>query len=290
VHYHFDAPGGVFNAAANGTYTFAIPARAVTDAVGNPIGGGTLGQFTLAVPSAAADLVPTISAKVPAGVSVGYKGSADIQIANQGARRAAGVFNVTLAISSDTAFADATTILVTTRARVNLAPGKEQDVKVNFKLPASVPQGDYHLVAEIDSGGAVAETNLVNNDAVGPAFHVSQSAVDLQAKSVTAMVSKKKLSATLQLANNGSGSANGNVTVTAALAHVGHSPTSTPLGSIVRKISLKSGQAGLLKFAFPMPAGTVSGSYSLVLTVTPDASLGDSDAGDKQFVQAVTVP
>lgn len=57
VDYRIDAPGGIWDAADNGTYTVAIRATQVTDAAGNAVAAATLGTFTVNVP----DTLPPVA-------------------------------------------------------------------------------------------------------------------------------------------------------------------------------------------------------------------------------------
>lgn len=47
AQYEFDAPGGSWNSADNGTYTVSIQPNQVTDLAGNPVAAGALGTFTV---------------------------------------------------------------------------------------------------------------------------------------------------------------------------------------------------------------------------------------------------
>ena len=47
--FRLDAPGGIFNGAANGTYTLITPANTFSDIYANANANATLGAFTLAI-------------------------------------------------------------------------------------------------------------------------------------------------------------------------------------------------------------------------------------------------
>jgi hypothetical protein len=50
----------------------------------------------------------------------------------------------------------------------NLAPGQSRTVNVPIQFPATLVNGDYAVVALVDTGGAVAETSELNNTVIFP--------------------------------------------------------------------------------------------------------------------------
>ena len=76
----------------------------------------------------------------------------------------AGPFTITLALSSDAVFDSADTVLAEVPV-ASLPSGALLDQDIFFVLPAagSLPDGDYHIVALVDSGLVIDEANETNN-------------------------------------------------------------------------------------------------------------------------------
>jgi VCBS repeat-containing protein len=54
----------------------------------------------------------------------------------------------------------------------NIRPGSSKSAQLNFEFPITVTPGTYFLLAAVDAGNTVVESNEANNIAIGPVFNV----------------------------------------------------------------------------------------------------------------------
>lgn len=115
----------------------------------------------------------------------GEKGSVEIEVANLGnvATDKSQLIDIAFVARPTDAIDDSQdvtlAVLDDTKAG-NLAPGKPKKFKAKFEVPANLPEGDYRIVAIVDAGNDLVETNESNNTDVSDSVHtVEQPNIDL---------------------------------------------------------------------------------------------------------------
>lgn len=141
----------------------------------------TLSLFTLAVAacgedaptapvetgSPAVDLVAH-PVEAAAGAAVGGIVEYEVRLGNQGNLRAPAGWYVRVYLSGDAALDGGDQLIDQFAARRDLGPGGSDAYLRTFKVPGTVAPGEYHLVAELDATGVIAEPREDNNAAASP--------------------------------------------------------------------------------------------------------------------------
>jgi Tol biopolymer transport system component len=103
---------------------------------------------------------------VPTSLVAGQRVTLPFTIQNNGNIPAKGTISLKLLASADDELGGDTEI-VTLIKKINLRPGKPRLLPLSFVVPSTIATGSYNLLVQIDSAGAIAETNEVNNVVVG---------------------------------------------------------------------------------------------------------------------------
>jgi hypothetical protein len=116
-------------------------------------------------PSLRPDLTVRIdNITLPDTVEFGDTGQVQVTITNTGHSVARGLHDTKLYISTDNNIDSNDAVLTTVTTNLNLQPGRSITVNLPYASNTSViAQGAYNLIAQIDSGNAIAETNENNN-------------------------------------------------------------------------------------------------------------------------------
>lgn len=97
------------------------------------------------------------------------KGKVEVAIANQGTKEFKGPLNINLYASTDSLLNSNDELLGSLNLRmINLAPGESKTFNLKFltakfPTPVSVAPGAYYLLAEVDPGNTIAQSNEINN-------------------------------------------------------------------------------------------------------------------------------
>ena len=125
------------------------------------------GQVVTASTTSGPDLVATFEAAGLGNEFVpGESGSATFRITNAGDVRAKSIVDSQLFLSPDGSLADATPLAITgnlASSLIKLRPGQSTAVSGSFTVPANLPTGEYAIVADINTGNTLAETDTTNN-------------------------------------------------------------------------------------------------------------------------------
>jgi hypothetical protein len=175
---------------------------------------------------------------------------------------------------------------------LRLKPGRSKDVKFGFQYPANLPDGDYQLLAQVDSGGAVAERDESNNVAASAApVRIAKPFVDLVAAPVpggATVLAGRKGAFTVSVTDAGNVPLKAPLTVAlTAVPTAGGDPI--PVGGFTKRLSLKPGRAKRLKLKFVAPATLPPGTYMLRLAFDPDNQIGDPNTADNGVDTGVTI-
>jgi hypothetical protein len=220
---------------------------------------------------------------VPAVVIGGTttKGKAVLELVNHSGAALAGAATVRLFLSSDTA-ADAGDVEVgALPANLKLRPGAAKRLALKLpQLPPGVPDGPYHLLAQVERPGAAAEVIATTN-----AFAIVAPVADLQASVVgvsgTRVPTGKRAAspatatATLRIENLGNVAARGRATVSLyAPPDATSGPRLLLAPAVPDRLNIKPGGATALRVRFTVPPG---------LTVDPGAILAELSADGVPF-------
>jgi uncharacterized delta-60 repeat protein len=171
VTYRYTPAAGGFDADSNGTYAVSVAPNQVRDAAGNSAAAATLGGFEVNIPADAPNLTVREfffrrRGRVPESLVAGgrARGVALVAIGNTGARRFVGNVTVRLLASADQTLDAADTVLARVVRRLAIGPGSTRHVRLPLRrIPASIPAGDFHLLAQVDDANAAAETSELDN-------------------------------------------------------------------------------------------------------------------------------
>ena len=302
ARYQVIAPGGAFDAAANGTYALEIAANEVKDAAGNPVAAGPVagGMFSVDVPLGTGPDLQAVSltGALPASVVGGEKQKIKplpFTMTNAGTDLAAGVVTVRLVASTDDVIEPNDPVVAELpNQRLRLAPGKSRVVK--FKVRSfALPEGDYRLIAIVDAGGALSERLESNNAApLAAPLHIDPPTVDIAIASptLTGRLAKGKRATVLVTArNDGNQMAKGIQPVRVRLSTDPSNPAAvsrTLDGTL--KLSLKPGASKPARLKVTLPADLPPGSYFVVVELLTGAPWTDADASDNVATSIAAYP
>lgn len=99
-----------------------------------------------------------------------------VRITNTGSGKATGTVTVSLLLSTDSTLLNAFATLKTFTVPLNLMSGQHVGTPVTFQYPADLAAGTYHVIAVVDSGNVIAETNKLDNIVAGSGIKVTPAA------------------------------------------------------------------------------------------------------------------
>jgi uncharacterized membrane protein len=240
------------------------------------------------------DLLPlTITSTFRAVALPGQRGTVTVKFANTGQVSAGGRVNVVIYATTTSEMADAIEVGRATGVRVNLAPNKSQSVRTAVRLPSGV--ADYWLLAVIDDGDAMPETDESNNSILSNAVvSVREPFVDLMTVNPTLRTTGPvkpgaARTATVTIRNEG------NVTAAGFVEIKLYASSDRTLGAsdrelLVRpgiRVVLRPGQARTFTIRVAMPADIDPGAYYLIANVLPDSRLSFLELIDTNLINNV---
>ena len=239
----------------------------------------------------AADLSGAFSGSVPTALLPGGKNKLVLRLVNGGDADASGVaVGVGLFASTDATFdgADIPITSVTTKKLKLKAAGGGTNVNFAFPSPTNVPDGNYFLIAQIDSGSVLSENSEDNNTAVSTsAIEIRQPFVDITGTTqVTAgtitITSGKKVKAPkvgLVVANGGNVPATGTVTATvfASTNASAGDAGDVQIGTVAKKLNTKPQKTTALKAKITIPENLRTGEYNIVTTFNYSGPITESN-------------
>jgi len=298
ARYRFAAPAGVFDAAANGTYTIEIAPQEIKDAAGNvtdsgPIPGGTF-TVNIAQPDGpdlyAASLQGAVPPSVVGGASKPKTRPLLLTVTNVGNAPAAGTVTLKLLASADlVADADDAVVAELPNQKVSLAPGKSKVFRLKPSAFPAVADGDYRLLGVVDAGGAMAERLESNNSASYRApVRIAAAYVDLgitSPKIVGRPRPGRGVTLSLTTTNGGNSQAKGTTPVRVRFVNPSDPSTVIRTAEVPMKLNLKALSARPARLRLTVPADLPPGTYMLLVDLLPGGPWADPDLSDN----AVTI-
>lgn len=168
----------------------------------------------------------------------------------------------------------------------NLQPGKSKQFTASVRLPIGLDTDSYVLVAKIDSGQAILESDETNNEALTPAIQVTEGWVDLQTEIVKSsllpsVVSDTPLKGKVQLSVTNGGNVKlptGQAVDVTLLARPSGGGDDIVLATRRQSVStLAAGKSRPVSLSVNRLEGLPEGEYDLVATVTPVVAFPEAE-------------
>jgi FG-GAP-like repeat len=238
------------------------------------------------------DLVPVVSARLPAAAIAGQKtsGAMVVTLLNGGNSTATGPVTFDLFASSDTTLnADDTPITSVTR-NVKVAAGKGKSVKLRVgSFPSGLATGGYHVLARVGMP-QTTETNTNNNvGASRQSVAIAAAFVDLSpsfpAKVPTALSAGRPATVAVSLSNRGNVVADGAVRVTLlASPDAARDSADTTLATTTATLKVPPSGQKRLKLKFALPADLPPGLYHFIAWIEPEGLPASAVSGEDTAV------
>jgi hypothetical protein len=226
--------------------------------------GGTPAAFT-----------PTISGKLPTSVIAGQKTSISetVTLINSSGSGYQAPATTKLFLSTGTSIDGSSIPLPDQITKTEkLKAGAHAALKFSLKsLPASVPNGTYHLLAEVTDQSGNSSLTASNGT-----ITVAPRQIDLSlslAKFASTAVAGKKLTETLRVANNGNSPATGSVPIVVYTSPDGLLSDATQLASIPKSINAKPFKPITIPLILTAPASGTSDF--LIFQIDPNNQFRD---------------
>jgi uncharacterized membrane protein len=253
------------------------------------------------------DLVATLGPiGLPANLVAGAGDSAkvDIIVANAGnvALNKSQTVDIQIVARPDGAVDDSQDVVVTTIADAKIGgveAGKPKTVKADIEIPASLANGNYRLVAIVDSSDEVIETNEANNSVASPTvYNIAAAFVD-----VVANVADQGFEAnttagdtargTVSFTNNGNVALDGPVTIQYYVTRTGSQPVL--IGQLTQVVKLAVAASINIRVDLTLPPTLLDGAtYTFEVRIVPGGTIAGDDPTNNQTVPpgetTVTVP
>jgi hypothetical protein len=175
--------------------------------------------------------------------------------------------------------------------KLKLAPGKSKVFRLKAAAFPAVPDGDYHLLAIVDAGGAMPERLESNNAALlATPVRIAApfAAIGLASPALSGRPAPgKKAGLLLGVRNEGNQLANGLQSARVRLTTDPANPAA-PSRTLDVPLKLKPGATKVLRARITLPADLPAGTYYLVVELLPGAPWSDSDATDNAATGAAT--
>jgi hypothetical protein len=249
------------------------------------------------VPPASAggpDLTGTFMGHLASSVVGGAAGKAKIRVTNNSATAtAAGPSRLTLFASVDTTLdATATAISpVIALGNLKLKPHASKTFTASFKFPSSLADGDYFILASVDSNNAIAESDETNNVAASATkVHIAAPFVDLTGTFGNLPASiKRARGATLTMLIKDSGNAPATSTIAVDVYASTDQTLDTADDSIVAsqvplKIKIKPDKSGSAQVRVPGITTAAAGKYFLIAVLNSTQTLAESNFANNQVI------
>jgi len=296
--YTVAAPGGTWDAAESGAYNVALNAGQVRDTSNNTNAAGA-GAFNVTITGGPVgpgpDLTGAIATTPPLPPSVigGQKGRVRLQLTNSGDAPIQSPVGIQLVASADTTL-DAGDAPVTNVTRpVRLRPGRSRFLVVPFAYP-TVADGQYFILANLDSANGIAEGNEGNNVAASAApVLIAAPFVDLVA-SVGApprgsFTIGRRTSVPITITNNGNVPAGPGLLQIDLFgsADAARGVDDLPLATITRPIRIRNARSRIIRVNFIFPAELAAGSYYVTTTIDAPNAIAESNETNNDAASSV---
>jgi cyclophilin family peptidyl-prolyl cis-trans isomerase len=292
--YRVDAVSAFF-ATNSGTFTVVENDGQVVDTSGNAVASGAIGSFELTFPALApkADLMGTVKSVAPASLVAGGQGKMVLTVRNGGTAAMSGNATIKVYIATDEAGAHAAAPIGTLKTMLKLGIGRSTNVTIAFTAPANLTEGDYHLVAVLDSARQVSELNETNNTAVSTqSVHIAPKFVDLRAAFLgrvgPTILAKKANSVSLLVTNLGNTTASGGAIIRLFESADQNHSSDRLLATLPKTINLAPGKSVVIPLKFT-PTSVSAGQEFLLAGVVYNGKPAEKNPGDNSVFSTTVV-
>jgi hypothetical protein len=292
--YRVDAVSAFF-ATNSGTFTVVENDGQVVDTSGNAVASGAIGSFELTFPALApkADLMGTVKSVAPASLVAGGQGKMVLTVRNGGTAAMSGNATIKVYIATDEAGAHAAAPIGTLKTMLKLGIGRSTNVTIAFTAPANLTEGDYHLVAVLDSARQVSELNETNNAAVSTqSVHIAPKFVDLRAAFLgrvgPTILAKKANSVSLLVTNLGNTTASGGAIIRLFESADQNHSSDRLLATLPKTINLAPGKSVVIPLKFT-PTSVSAGQEFLLAGVVYNGKPAEKNPGDNSVFSTTVV-
>jgi hypothetical protein len=208
---------------------------------------------------------------------------ATLRLTNTGQLDAKQAVAVTVFASADQTLDELqdTSVAVINGVRLSVKPGRGKTVRLRFtQFPSTLADGDYYLIARIDSGSALPELKKSDNNAVtATPINISKPFTELSGSPGAikgTLAPGAKVSASALVANAGNTAVKASVPV-ALVASPGNQTlgdNDTTIATPTVRMSINPGASKNVRLSFTLPAtGLAPGTYSLLAVLDAGGTL-----------------
>jgi hypothetical protein len=249
------------------------------DGGGNGGGGGGGGQ--------AVTVTPTLSTTLPPAVVGGAKAKGvkvAVDVANTGTADLNDSVTISTFVSTDNTIDAGDTALVAPLVKkLKLKPGAHKAIKLKVAGFPSVPDGDYHVLAQTSAPSANTGVTASSSTTVNIAAPFVDLSGTLPPPTKPTLTAGKKAPLSLSLTNSGNVDAMGTINVALALRPTGGG-ADVPLPAVPAKLKLKPGTTKAVKLNATAPVGTPAGTYFLVASIDSTNAITESNEGNNDVL------
>jgi hypothetical protein len=177
-----------------------------------------------------------------------------LSITNAGNLSVKGNVQVGVWASSDDKLDQSDLFVTSTIQSLNLKPGGTKYVTVKFDAPTNIPDGNYRLIAYVDSGQTMPELNEENNSSVATTLTVIQAPfvdVGVLISSAPSVIRNSRPSTvSVRVTNYGNTVANGMYSLAAFFSSSPQMTDAVQSGSLYRSLRINPGASVVLKIPF----------------------------------------
>ena len=247
----------------------------------------------------AADLAGSFTSAIPTELTPGERNRITLSVTNTGDAPAVGPIVVALFASLDDTFDSNDVNLGSATRGGTIRPGRAARVTFKFPSPINVPDGNYRLLAQLDTTGAVPENEEVDNNVVAaggltqirlPFVDIATSVPAPTFQTIELSPRQKPVRVTVLLTNNGNIPARGPLGL-ALFASTDQNPDASDVAlppGVSTNVNIKPGRSKALKLKVTAPEALAPGTYFLVGQVNPVA-FDDTNASNDAGVSPVPV-
>jgi uncharacterized delta-60 repeat protein len=234
------------------------------------------------------DLVALLTSGVPSAVVGGAKGSVSIRVVEDGSDFPLSSITIDLSVSQSSAGGGGPSFHSLSE-KITLKPQKSKIFKLTFDYPSTLPNGNYYLLATVDTG-TVQDLNLENNTAASnSAVEIAAAFIDLTGSNLTLSTFKtgKPAQVSFDIINNGNEPAKGVVSVE-YLASVDKMQSDAITLMTVPGLSLnvKNASTKPAHQKLTIPTTLPAGTYYLLAVLDPANKLGDTDTSNNLLISS----
>lgn len=219
---------------------------------------------------------------VPDAVVAGEKTkiTATVRVSNAGTAPATGPVTIALYVGVNHEIDGEAVAVSPVTKKWRVAPGQTKSLLIPFKsFPPVTEAGQYHVLADVDSAGAVAEADETNNVGITdthirvvPAYHDLQNAFALVPPAFTR---GRRAVVVLDVYNTGNVTEAGTTTIQFTVQPADGSGSPTPAATLPVRLNLKPGASRRVSLRFVVPRTLVPGTQGLISTIDAGGQLAE---------------